>query len=468
MKKLQFPQKYPVTCHTDHVGPGSTFVAIKGYEKDGTTFINKAIKKGAIKIVLSNNIKNIKTKKDINYIFVKNPRKELARLASIALGNPAAKLKIIGVTGTKGKTTTTYLIDHILQQAGFKTALLGTIKNKIDNQEIQSFMTTPPSDYIQVFLDQCVKQKVDFVIMEVSSHALSLDRMYNIKFDAIGFTNLSPEHMDFYKNMQQYFAAKYKIFNQVKSNGSIIINHDDEWGIKAITKLKQNIVTFSQNKNNSTFNLKITQNNLKGINFILNKNIEIYCPNLFGQFNAYNIAMAFLICKQLSIPTTKLQQAIKTFNGVPGRLQKHVLKNKALAFVDFAHNPSSFDSTLKTLKELNPNLIVVFGCGGNRDKTKRPIMGKLACKYSNQIIITDDNPRNENRKKIIQEILVGIDTNNRKNIFCVPDRDKAIKKAVELSNKDSVIAILGKGHENYYYIKNKILYFDDFEQISKY
>lgn len=429
MKQLKLPKTYPVTCHTDHVGQGSTFVAINGFENDGTKYIDLAIKKGATKII------------------VENTRKALAELSSKALNNPAEKLKIIGITGTKGKTTTTYLIDHILKEAGFKTALLGTIKNKILDFEIQSERTTPQSDYLHMFFDQCVKQKVDFVVMEISSHALSLDRVHGIKFDTIGFTNLASEHLDFYKNMENYFAAKCKIFEHIKPNMPIVINSDDKWGQKVVKKL-----------NNNKFNL---------IPFSKD-DIKINCPTLFGEFNTYNIIMAFLICKNLNIPTNQILNAIKTFPGVPGRMQKHVLKNKSQAFVDYAHNPSSFKAALKSLKNLNSNLIVVFGCGGDRDKTKRPIMGSLAAQYAKKIIVTDDNPRFENNEQIIKEIINGIDKSKQKNVLCIPNRSLAIKKAVELSNENSIIAILGKGHENYYSVNGKTLYFDDFEEIGKY
>ncbi|MFH1644353.1 MAG: UDP-N-acetylmuramoyl-L-alanyl-D-glutamate--2,6-diaminopimelate ligase [bacterium] len=448
MKQLTLPKLYPVTCHTDNVGPCSTFVVIQGYQHDGAKYIEQAIKKGALKIVLD--VKQQKTliKQDgIEYIFVENTRKVLADLSGKSLNYPSTKLKIIGITGTKGKTTTTYLIEHILKQSGFKTALLGTIKNKILDFEIQSERTTPQSDFLHIFFDQCVKNNVDFVVMEVSSHALSLDRIHGIEFDTIGFTNLAPEHLDFYKNMNEYFQAKFKIFDHIKLNSPIVINSDDKWGQKAIKKLSVknlNLIQFSKN------------------------DVKINSKNMPGEFNEYNITMSFLICKQLKISEEKIIGAIKNFDGIPGRMQKHILKNNAHAFIDYAHNPSSFEASLKALKKLNSNLIVVFGCGGDRDKTKRPIMGNIAAKYAKKIILTDDNPRFEDREQIIKEIYAGICQSKQKNVLCIPDRKIAIKKAVELSNEDSLIAILGKGHENYYSIKGKSFYFDDFEEISKY
>ncbi len=440
------PKTYPVTCHTNHVGPGSTFVAIKGFELDGHNYIQKAIDLGAKKIVLEKKYKDISQNPKIEFIWVDNVRKALANLSSIALDKPCSKLKIIGITGTKGKTTTTYLTEHILRQAGFKTALIGTIKNKILDQEIESINTTPESDYLQMFLAQCVKKNVDFVVMEVSSHSLSLHRVHGIKFNIVGFTNLAPEHLDFYKTIEKYFQAKSILFNQVKKNGSIVINLNDEWGKRALQNLEQKAITF---------NHKNLKQNFKN-------------PNLIGKFNKYNITMSFLICKQLGLETTKINNAINNFAGAPGRMQLHTLKNGAKVFVDYAHNPSSMQAVLQTLRPITKNLIVIFGCGGDRDKTKRPVMGKIASAYADKIIVTDDNPRFEEPEKIIIDILSGIKKKDSKKVFTQIDRRKAIEKAVELADKNSIIALLGKGHENYYLVKNKKFYFDDFMEVSKF
>ncbi len=470
------PKKYPVSSHTDHIGPGSTFVAIKGFKKDGTKYIKKAIKLGATKIILDENIsqsftpikpktiskkfnKQLLNQKNVEYVFVKNPRKTLAQIASATLNNPASKLKIIGVTGTKGKTTTTYLIEYVLQSLGKKTALLGTIKNKILNQEITASRTTPESDFLHVFFDKCVKQGVEYVVMEISSHALSLHRVYGIEFEVVGFTNLAPEHLDFYENIQNYFDAKFQIFNQIKKNGSAVINSDNEWGKKSFDKLQSSLKLRQTEKANA---------NLKLIKLQKNNFVDIKCPLMFGEFNDYNINMAFLICKQLKNPETKIIDAIKKFKGVPGRLQMHILKNRAKAFVDYAHNPSSMEAVLKALRPHTKDLIVVFGCGGNRDKTKRPIMGKIATQYADKIIITDDNPRFEEPKNILQKILTGIDKQNLNKTICELDRKKAIKIATQICNKNSIIAILGKGHETYHEVKGKKTYLDDFKEICNY
>jgi UDP-N-acetylmuramoyl-L-alanyl-D-glutamate--2,6-diaminopimelate ligase len=390
------------------------------------------------------------------------------------LSNPASKLKIIGITGTKGKTTTAFLIEHFLASCGYKTALIGSIKNKIINEQVESELTTPESDYLQMFFDQCVKRGVDYVVMEVSSHSIALERIHGIFFDAVGFTNLAPEHIDFHKNIKNYFQTKYRLFDQVKRNGSIVVNVDDEWGKKASLKFLKdkedfkNLITFGF-KGESLPDYRFENFCEKPIEIFFKKqNLFLKNSYMFGQFNLYNIVLAFLICKKLGLKDFDLQKALKEFKGVPGRLQMHSLKNGAISFVDFAHNPSSFEAVLKALKPLTDDLIVIFGCGGDRDKTKRPVMGKLASIYCDKIILTDDNPRSEDRDKIIDEIYSGVLEKNKNETKIIPDRKKAIAKAVELSRRNSIIAILGKGHETVYLCKNKKYKLDDFEEVSFY
>ncbi|MFA6527611.1 MAG: UDP-N-acetylmuramoyl-L-alanyl-D-glutamate--2,6-diaminopimelate ligase [Candidatus Babeliales bacterium] len=487
---MLIPQIYPVTCHTDHVGQGSTFVAIKGFKNDGTTYISTALSKGATTIVVDRNditdtLQNECARYEATLVTVEDTRKELALRSAQALGNPASKLKIIGITGTKGKTTTTYIIEYILRSAGFKTALMGTIKNKILDNEVTSEHTTPSSDYLHMFFQACVNAGVDYVVMEVSSHALSLDRVHGVMFAAVGFTNLAPEHMDFYATLEDYFAAKTKLFNHLAPGGAIIINGDDEWGQKACRQLANagagNVITFNIQQykviptGSQQYVVDVLQNSLEGLRLVMRHphedmlhGIALHCSKVFGLFNAYNISMAFLLCTSLGIPDRVTKEALSFFQGVPGRLQLHTLKNGCRAFVDYAHNPSSFEAVLKTLRPMSKHLIVVFGCGGDRDTTKRPVMGQLAALYADNIIITDDNPRSEPHEIIAQEIIAGIPESQRLGVICQLDRHKAIKNAVHLADKNSVIAILGKGHEQYYIAHGQTLYFDDMEEIRQY
>ncbi len=468
------PKTFPVTCHTDFVGEGSTFVAINGYKSKGSDFIDLAVCRGATEIILEKDedIAMWCSKyPKINFLASKDIRKTLSILSSEKLGNPSSKLKIIGITGTKGKTTTTFLVDHILKMAGYKTALLGTIKNKILDKEIESSRTTMGADWLQMFFSQCVKDNVEYVVMEVSSHALSLDRVFGVEFDVACFTNLAAEHMDYYQSLDDYFDAKSVLFDQVKDGGSVVINTDDAWGGKLIGKIKEErlkIISFGETKGDNKFLIK--NNSLGGLEVAVESKEEktLFKTNLFGEFNAYNLTMAFLVGQSIGIEKDLMIKTLKDFNGVPGRLQNHKLKNGAVAFVDYAHNPSSFDAVLKALRPLCNHLIVVFGCGGDRDKTKRSEMGMIASYYGDVIIITDDNPRSEQSMSIIDEIIPGILQGKKESTFILVDRRKAIKKASEQSKEGSVIAILGKGHETYHLVGDEKLHFDDFEEISKY
>lgn len=476
---MLFSSTYPVTCNTQHVGPGSIFVAIKGFKEDGTTYISQAIQQGATTIIVDRAYAPHNIPPHIKFIVVDDTRKALAEYASNALDNPAQKLKLIGITGTAGKTTTTYLIDHILTNVGYKTALMGSIKNKIGTNEEESSLTSPSADYIQMFLAECVKQKVDYVVMEISSHSIALLRTYGISFDAVGFTNLSPEHMDFHPTLEHYFQTKVSLFRQLKNTGIAVINSDNEWGQKALKyfslhNLPQKVFSFGsiaqqkEEPHQQHVNFSIKHNSLNGIAITSEKIKTLTCSTLFGTYNAYNICMATLICLNLDLPLQKIQDALSSFSGVPGRLQVHTLKSGAKAFVDFAHKPGAFEEVLKTLRPLSSHLIVVFGCGGNRDKTKRPIMGKLAAQYADEVIISDDNPRDEDHDAIAHEIFAGIPQNKTSSVTVELDRRKAIALAVQHAQAHSIIAILGKGHESYYLVQGKKYHLDDLEEIRRF
>ena len=471
ISKLFLPKSFSVASHTDNITSGSIFVAIDGYKQNGFDFIDLAIKRGAVRVVLHKdaNISALIPKyPNIKFTLVENTRKSLAILAAKKLNLPVSKLKIIGVTGTKGKTSTTFLIEYLLQKAGHKTALLGTIKNTILDQEIESSQTTMGSDWLHVFFNECVKAGVEYVVMEVSSHALSLERVYGFEFDIACFTNLAAEHMDFYEDLESYFEAKSILFSQIKQCGMAIINVDDEWGKKLKASLKRkNLKLISFGKNRNVF---IKKNDLSGLNIEILSDGKTFKlgSSLFGEFNAHNLSMAFFVCKSLGIDNNLMLKNVSKFPGIPGRIQKHKLKNGAYAFVDYAHNPSSFEAVLRPLSVFSNNLIVVFGCGGDRDKTKRPFMGKIASLYGDKIIISNDNPRNEDPKLIISDILCGILPSKKEFTYVEMNRKDAISMAVELSKKGSIIALLGKGHENYYLVGDKKFYFDDYEEISKF
>lgn len=472
---MLMPKIYPVTCHTDHVGPGSTFVAIKGYATDGTKYINDALAKGATTIVLDQasstpELEDLCKQFQAGYSVVRDTRIALAEQAAQALGNPADKLKIIGITGTKGKTTTAYLTEYLLRQAGHKTALVSTIAQTIGDQREDSKLTTPESDYLQMFFAQCVKAGVEYVVMEVSSHALALNRVHGIEFTSVGFSNLSQDHLDFHGDLESYFAAKTQLFSMVKAGGSIVINSDSEWGKRAAEcaaahSKGASIISYGQEPMSANHeHLQILETSFSGITIKLGSQ-TYFCPSLFGSFNGYNIAMAILLCSDAKINAA---QALAQFPGVPGRLQKHTLKSGAHAFVDYAHNTPSFHAVLSMLRPYTKHLIVIFGCGGNKPKERRFGMGRVAAEFADTIIVTDDNPRFEDRNAIINDIISGMPEEKQKAVVRQADRAQAIALAASLAHEGSIVALLGKGHETYYLINGQTLYFDDYEEIRKF
>lgn len=446
----------PVACHTKHIGSGSTFVAIRGHKKDGISYVPKAIKRGASKIVMQHDaiipqeIKDVIEQSGIEVELVENTRHALAYMSEKESGYAHKNLKIIGITGTKGKTSTAFILDHLLQSAGYKTALISTVHNKICNKILKSHLTTDQPDYLHQFFKLCVERDVEYVVMEVAAQAFSLHRVAGIAFDAAVFTNFSQEHGEFYKNLDEYFAAKCTMFDQLKPHAHVLVNADDMWG-KKILKKHPAFLSFAIENKNTHISASII-NSKEALRFALQTGDEehpVHCPSIFGAFNAYNVLSAIGIASKMGISLEQCAQYIKSFKGVPGRLQLHRLKNGARCFIDYAHNPSSYKAVLSTLRNMTNNLIVVFGAGGERDHSKRPLMGNITSEIANTIIVTSDNPRTENPQKIIEDICSSIEQKNQHKIIKELDRKIAIQQACKIAKCNSVIAILGKGPDEY-------------------
>lgn len=452
---MNFPTIFPVACHTDHIGSGSTFVAIQGNTYNGIDFIPLAIQKGATAVVvlhdaqLSVSTQQLITDAGVALKRVEHPRKVLAQLSAKALNYPAQKLSIIGITGTKGKTTTAFILEHILQSAGLKTALLSTVHNKIDQTVLPTDLTTNHPDYLHVFFDQCVKADVEYVVMEVTAQALSLDRVFGIEFDGVIFTNFDLEHSEFYPTIEDYFSAKCQIFSQVREGAPVFLNIDDEWCQKILKK--QNYFTFGIQKSANII-ARIKKSDSSGLHLHLateDEACDVACPQLLGHFNAYNSVAAAGMAAARGVCLCNSKRALESFSGVPGRLQKYEVTHDIHYFIDYAHNPSSFVAVLSTLKLLYKHLIVVFGCGGERDKAKRPLMGKFASDYADGILITTDNPRSEDPRRIIDDIVSGIPQDYQSKVIIELNREQAIQKAYTLAQKNTAIALLGKGPDEY-------------------
>jgi UDP-N-acetylmuramoyl-L-alanyl-D-glutamate--2,6-diaminopimelate ligase len=464
-KQLSLPTIWPVTRHTDYVGPQSTFFAIKGLKEDGIKYIPLALQKGAKTIITySNALIPTDIMEKINQahaqlIFVDEPRRTLALLSAQAWGNPADTLKIIGITGTKGKTTTAWMLFHILKAAGYKTALLSTVQNKINDVAFTTDLTTQHPDYLHTFFNTCIKAGVTHVIMEVAAQSTSLHRTAGLSFDGIIFTNFANSHGEFYENENDYFEAKYTLFSQCKNNSIKLINADDEKGLWLKQKLPEALTYGLINQGTTYYGLN-PSNSMQGLSLNLmykNSLVELVCPSLIGLFNGYNMLAAAAMAIELEIPISIIQHAFNTFKSVPGRLEKYLLPNDALCFIDHAHNPFSFNALLPLLKSMTKDLIVVSGAGGDRDRAMRPELGKIMATYADTIILTTDNPRSEDPAHIMQDILLGIPLEKKSKVFCETDREQAIKIAYSLSKPSSIIALLGKGPEQYQIIgPNKI------------
>lgn len=472
-RKSKFPKIYPVTCHTDHVGPGTTFVALPGTKSHGIEFIAQALQKGAAHIivpdnvVLSGDILQKLDEHDAAVEVVAHIQQVFAQRCAQAHGNPQDSLTIIGITGTKGKTTTCFIVEHILRTAGHATALLGTVHNQIGSTVLPQALTTPHADYLHAFLAECVKQNVTHVVMEVSAQALTLARVHGIAFAGILFTNFSQEHAEFYATQEEYFAAKCRIFAQCKNtNTPVILNADDEWFAKAERACGGNTFLSVGMHKPVDYAIAVQHSSMQqGLQLSVGTQ-KIACPKLVGIFNAYNVAMAVVVCEQLGINNTVMQKALHNFAGVKGRMQTHALPNGAQCIIDHAHTPSSFEAVLSTLREHTQDLIAVFGIGGERDTLKRPVLGEVASRYATTIVLTSDNPRSEDPMDIIADIKRGIPEDVQCAVHTVLDREEAIKYAYSISQPDSIIAVLAKGSAEYQEIKGVKVHFSEREIIE--
>jgi UDP-N-acetylmuramoyl-L-alanyl-D-glutamate--2,6-diaminopimelate ligase len=468
-RSLSFPSTYPVTCHTDHVGPGSTFVAIKGYSQDGAAYIPTALDKGATTIVVAHDailsddlIERIRAHGTV-LERVDDTRKVLAQLSAQAAGNPASTLTIIGITGTKGKTTTSWIVYDILRSAHYSVALMSGVANKINNFEFEAPLTTAQPDYIHQFLKLCVENNVTHVVMEVAAQAVSLHRVDGIAFDVIALTNFGHEHLEFYATLEDYFTAKHSLINFLKPQGVLCLNTDDAWVRRALDA-HVSIKTYSCLESVGADVQLELRDDREGIDFEVRyqqRRSIMRAPHLMGFYNLYNCAAAITIAFVLGIDAVAIAAALEEFQGVPGRLEWYTLANEVRVVIDYAHTPDSYKALLSTLRNQTDDLTVIFGAGGKRDKSKRPIMGGIAAIYADHIILTSDNPRHENPTTIVQDIMQGIDEKDHHKVTIQLDRERAIVQAAKQAPKHAIIALLGKGNDEYQIVGDIKSYFSE-------
>jgi UDP-N-acetylmuramoyl-L-alanyl-D-glutamate--2,6-diaminopimelate ligase len=458
-----------VTHDSRKVQPGALFVAISGVATDGTLFARDAVSRGASAIATESPAP-ADWPVEIAWVRVAEARKALAIAASNFFGRPATALKLTGVTGTNGKTTTTSLIDSILRASGAKTGLFGTISYHTPSGEYPAPNTTPESVDLQNFFAEIRDAGGTYATMEASSHALAMDRLWGCHFATAVFTNLTRDHIDFHKNFENYFAAKRRLFEGTGAGEPdfSIINTDDEWGKKLVGMGKTTLTYGLQN--GADLKAKKFQLSFSGLNFTAQTPkgpIQVESA-LVGRINVYNILAAIGAGIGLSIPNDIIETGIRNLHAVAGRFQRIDQGQPFLVVVDYAHTDDALQNLIRTARELitKGRIITLFGCGGSRDRTKRPIMGETSGKLSDLTILTSDNPRQEDPLKIISDVVVGMQKSGGKYLI-EPDRAKAISLAIEEARPGDIVLLAGKGHEDYQIFADRTIHFDDREVARK-
>jgi UDP-N-acetylmuramoyl-L-alanyl-D-glutamate--2,6-diaminopimelate ligase len=459
------------------VKPNSVFVAVRGAESDGHGFIEQAIENGAIALVVEN---KSKVPESYPYLVLEAPdtRQLLDILAARFYNFPSQELFCFGVTGTNGKTSITYILEHIYSYHQKSMGVLGTVNHRVGEKVWSSQMTTPDPVTLQARLRDFINEGATAAALEVSSHALEQKRAHSVHFNTVIFTNLTLDHLDYHKTMEAYFAAKQKLFTDLmwltaKKPKFAVINIDDSYGRKL--KVAEEVFAWTYGQRESDFQFKILKMDYNETEFELKTSLETHKVKLpiTGEHSIYNIVASCAAVISAGFSLQQSLQALKNFKGVPGRLQKVESNSTKTLFVDYAHTPDALENVLKSLQKIKKTsalpskIITVFGCGGDRDKTKRPLMAEIAARLSDEVFITSDNPRTEDPHDIIADIVKGLPA-NFKNVDVDVDREQSIKKAILLAKKEDVILIAGKGHEDYQIIGTEKKYFSDFDVAKKY
>jgi UDP-N-acetylmuramoyl-L-alanyl-D-glutamate--2,6-diaminopimelate ligase len=448
-----------VTHDSRRCGAGCLFVAIRGLATDGNNFVESARKKGAVAVVSEG-----APQPGGPWVRVPDARVALAVLAAAAYGNPAEKLDLVGVTGTNGKTTTTYLIDAALRAAGETTGLLGTIEYRIGARRTEALRTTPEASDLQALFKDMVEAGCRRAVLEVSSHSLALNRVYGCPFRVAIFTNLTRDHLDFHGDMEHYFAAKRILFDTLlREDGHAILNVDDDRGEALARVSRGRVWTYSLSRP-ADLRAEGVSLSLAGTRFRVRTPVgvlEVSSP-LLGRFNVHNLLAALGAALALGLPADAALRGLASLPGVPGRLERIDAGQDFTVIVDYAHTDDALKNLLETVRELTPRrLITVFGCGGDRDRTKRPLMGAVAARLSDVVIVTSDNPRSEPPEAIVDEIKRGIPANRGAQTLTIVDRREAIAKALEMGREGVAVVIAGKGHETYQVLRERTVPFDD-------
>lgn len=447
------------------ISQADVFIAIKGTTTDGHHYIDKCIEQGAIAIVCE--VLPQKLNEGITYIQVSDSNKALAVMAANFFDNPSTKLKLVGITGTNGKTTIATLLYSLFENAGYKSGLLSTVKIKVHKQDFDATHTTPDPLTINYFLNEMITQGVEYCFMEVSSHGIHQSRTEGLTFAGGVFTNLSHDHLDYHSSFAEYRDVKKSFFDNLPKTAFAITNIDDKNGSVMLQNTVAKKRTYAL-KSYSDYKAHVLENQFLGLLLKID-NQEVY-TKLIGTFNAYNLLAIYAAAIELGLEKQEVLVQLSQLESVSGRFQYIISKSGITAIVDYSHTPDALENVLKTIADIrtgNEHLITVVGCGGDRDKTKRPIMAQIASEMSNKAIFTSDNPRTENPQVILDEMEKGVEAQNYKKTISILDRKQAIKMACQLAEKGDIILIAGKGHETYQEINGIKHDFDDMKTVTE-
>ena len=447
------------------VSASSMFIATVGTVADGHQFISSAIEKGASVIVCEKLPKKLDA--TVTYVVVDNSSRAMGLIAAAYYQHPSKKLKLVGVTGTNGKTTVATLLSNLFQELGYKVGLLSTVENKINNTVIPSTHTTPDSISINELLLDMIAANCDYCFMEVSSHATVQERIAGLSFTGGIFTNISHDHLDFHQTFEEYIKAKKYFFDQLPASAFALTNSDDKRGAVMLQNTKAHAKTYAL-QSMATFKAKIIENQFSGL--FLNIDAEEVWFKMVGSFNAYNLLAVYATAMLLDQDKTRVLTILSTLSGAEGRFDYTIAPNGVIGIVDYAHTPDAIKNVLQTIANIrkgNETVIAIVGCGGDRDKTKRPIMAEVACKLSDKVILTSDNPRTEDPAAILKEMEAGVPISLKKKTITIQDRKEAIRTACHLAKSGDIILLAGKGHEKYQEINGVKFPFDDKQIFSE-
>lgn len=445
--------------------PGSLFVAVKGTVTDGHDYIEQAVKDGAVAVICE--VLPAHVIGEVDFLMVADSSVALGVVASNFYDRPSDKLKLVGVTGTNGKTTIATLLYKLFRDMGYKAGLLSTVENKINDKIFQATHTTPDPVELNRLLSDMVNAGCDYCFMEVSSHAIAQHRIAGLNFTGGIFSNLTHDHLDYHKTFDSYLKAKKAFFDALPANAFALTNADDKNGNVMLQNTKAHKKTYGL-KSMTDYKARIIENQFEGL--LLQIDNEEVWFKMVGKFNAYNILAVYAAAMLLDQDKTKILTSLSGLTGARGRFDYIVAPNRIIGVVDYAHSPDAVQNILSTIHDIrkgNEKVITVIGCGGDRDKTKRPIMARTACEWSDKVIFTSDNPRSEDPEQIIKDMEEGVDPAFKRHTLSIVDRHEAIKTAVMLAQPGDIVLVAGKGHEKYQEIKGVKNHFDDMEELSE-